>query len=219
MRNNDNADRLADEESIRTRTALFHKYVYPHRNLIYHLCIKNTRDRDSVDDNYNEVLVNFFKYIATYDPAREVKTWIYAVTVRMLADLEEKNNRYRREGDVGATDMEGLEGSLPPQDGFGAQEMTLENYRDLYSDEVLAALDSLKPMYRDALLLQVCGYKLEEIMDILHKQGSLKARNIETTKSRIFLAKKKLKEMLTRDGKRRDVQNGEVIHLFVETGG
>lgn len=199
---------LQDEESVRTRTLLFHKYVYPYRNLIYHLCIKNTRDRDSIGDNYNEVLVNFFKYVSTYDPSREVKTWIYAVTVRMLADLEEKNNRHQREGDVGATDMDRIEGYSTSDHAFERDEMTMENYRDLYSDEVLAALDSIKPMYRDALLLQVCGYKLEEIMEMLYKQGSLKARNLETTKSRIFLAKKKLQELLTRDGKRRGAEGG-----------
>ena len=187
MRKADNSAYLTDEESIRTRTALFHKYVYPYRNLIYHICI-----------NYNEVLVNFFRYVASYDPRREVKTWIYAITVRMLADLERKNNRFTREGDVGAMKME----QLP--DTPCAGEVTLENYQDLFGDEVLEALERIGRKYREALLLQVAGYKLEEIMEILYQRGNLKTRNLETTKSRIFLAKKKLKEMLTRDGKRKE---------------
>ncbi|MEB3373791.1 sigma factor [Bacteroides sp. CR5/BHMF/2] len=101
MRKADSSSYLTDEESIRTRTALFNKYVYPYRNLIYHICIKQTRDNDNIADNYNEVLINFFRYVHSYDPTREVKTWIYAITVRMLADLERKNNRFAREGDVG----------------------------------------------------------------------------------------------------------------------
>lgn len=76
---------LTDEESVRTRTALFHKYVYPYRNLIYHICIRQTRDKENIDDNYNEVLINFFRYVSSYDPRREIKTWLYAITVRMLA--------------------------------------------------------------------------------------------------------------------------------------
>lgn len=204
MGNPDKSAYLQDEESIRTRTALFNKYVYPYRNLIYHICIKHTRDNDNIPDNYNEVLINFFKYVASYDPKREVKTWIYAVTVRMLADLENKNNRYLRQGDVGATDMEQLAGEDWADDEFSTVDVTLENFRDLYGDEVLGALEQIGPMYRDALLLQVAGYKLEEIMEILYNNGSLKTRNLETTKSRIFLAKKKLKELLTRDGKRKE---------------
>ena len=101
----------------------------------------------------------------------------------MLADLERKNSRFTREGDVGAMRME----QLP--DKPCTVEVTPENYRELFSDEIL---------------LQMGGYKLEEIMEILYQRGCLKTRNLETTKSRIFLAKKKLKERLTRDGKRKE---------------
>lgn len=189
---------LTDEESVRTRTALFHKYVYPYRNLIYHICIKQTRDKENIDDNYNEVLINFFKYVSSYDPRREIKTWLYAITVRMLADLERKNNRFTREGDVGAMRME----QLP--DKPCTAEVTPENYRELFSDEIVEALEQIGRNYREALLLQMGGYKLEEIMEILYQRGCLRTRNIETTKSRIFLAKKKLRERLTRDGKRKE---------------
>lgn len=194
----DSSAYLTDEESIRTRTALFHKYVYPYRNLIYHICIKNTRDNDNIADNYNEVLINFFRYVGSYDPRREVKTWLYAVTVRMLADLEKKNNKFLREGDVGAMNMEQI------ADEPCAADVSVDNYRDLFGDEVLEALEKIGRMYREPLLLQVAGYKLEEIMEILYQRGCLKTKNLETTKSRIFLAKKKLKEMITRDGKRKE---------------
>lgn len=189
---------LTDEESVRTRTALFHKYVYPYRNLIYHICIKQTRDKENIEDNYNEVLINFFRYVSSYDPRREVKTWLYAITVRMLADLERKNNRFTREGDVGAMRME----QLP--DKPCTAEVTPENYRELFSDEIVEALKQIGRNYREALLLQMGGYKLEEIMEILYQRGCLRTRNLETTKSRIFLAKKKLRERLTRDGKRKE---------------
>ena len=189
---------LTDEESVRTRTALFHKYVYPYRNLIYHICIRQTRDKENIDDNYNEVLINFYKYVSSYDPRREIKTWLYAITVRMLADLERKNNRFTREGDVGAMRME----QLP--DTPCTESITLENYRDMLGDEVLGALKEIGPLYSEALLLQMEGYKLEEITDILYRRGCLRTRSVETTKSRIFLAKKKLRERLTRDGKRKE---------------
>ena len=203
MRKADSSSYLYDEESIQTRTALFYKYVYPYKNLIYHICIKYTHARDDIADNYNEVLINFFRYVASYDPKREVKTWIYSVAVRMLADLERKNARFQREGDIGATKLEQLTESSDEKD-FSMEDVTLDNYRDLYCDEVLEALEEIGPMYRNALLLQVAGYILEEICDMLYRMGNLKTRNLETTKSRIFLAKKKLKELITRDGKRKE---------------
>ena len=81
--------------------------------------------------------------------------------------------------------------------------MTEDNYEDLYSDDILQALQLLKPKYREPFLYQLAGYRLDEITDMLYANGSLKNNNIETTKGRIFLAKKQLRELLTRDGERR----------------
>ena len=33
---------LVDKKSIDERTQLFYKYVYPYKNLIFHICIKHT---------------------------------------------------------------------------------------------------------------------------------------------------------------------------------
>lgn len=194
---------LTDEESIKTRTALFDKYVYPYRNLIYHICIKNTASEDNIRDNYNEVLLNFYKYVCTYDSARPIKTWIYAVTSRCIFEMENKRTRFKRTGDVGVIDIEDLNDELADESDAGGNSIGIDNYRDLFTDEILSALEELKPMYRDPLLLQVSGYRLDEITAILYKKGSLKTSNIETTKSRIFFAKKQLRELLTRDGKRK----------------
>ncbi len=194
---------LTDEESIKTRTALFNKHVYPHRNLIYHICIKNTNSEDNIRDNYNEVLLNFYKYVSTYDPSRPIKTWIYAVASRCVFELENKKSKFRRTGEVGAIDIEEMAEVLIDDYEIGANHIDLDNYSELFTDDILSALQKIKPMYRDPLLLQISGYKLDEITDIMHKKKSLKTPNVETTKSRIFLAKKQLRELLTRDGKRK----------------
>lgn len=194
---------LTDEASIEKRTALFNKYVYPYRNLIYHICIKNTGSQDYIRDNYNEVLINFYKYVSSYNPQLSIKTWIYAVATRCIFCIENKRNRFQRTGDVGAIDLDQIAESVLDEDDQTANHISLDNYRELFSDDVLSALESLKPTYREALILQLAGYKLEEITKILHEKGSLKSANVETTKSRIFLAKKQLRELLTRDGKRK----------------
>lgn len=194
---------LTDEESIRTRTALFYKYVYPHRNLIFHLCIKYTADREFIRDNYNEVLLNFFKYVDSYDESRPVKTWLYSVTVRYIFDLENKKRKFSRTGEVGALDISNIADDIIDEDDQECNLMTEDNYTDLYSDAVLQALQLLKPKYREPFLYQLAGYRLDEITELLYEKGSLKNKNIETIKGRIFLAKKQLRELLTRDGERR----------------
>lgn len=60
------------------------------------------------------------------------------------------------------------------------------NYREFYNDDILRALDPLRPIYREALLLQQAGYKLEEIVEISYRNGNMKSRSLDTMKSRIF---------------------------------
>lgn len=40
-------------------------------------------------------------------------------------------------------------------------------------------------------------------MEITYRNGTLQAKNVETVKSRLFLAKAQLRKLLTRDGEKR----------------
>lgn len=173
----------------------------PHKNLIYSICIKYTFNQEDIEDNYIEALANFFRYMDSYDPSRPVKTWIYAVTKRLVADLNTRN-RSRTPADDNVQIGE-LRSTLLAEDEPTENCMGMDNYREFYNDDILWALDRLKPIYREAFLLQQAGYKIGEIMEITYRNGTLQSRNIETVKSRLFLAKAQLRNLLTRDGERR----------------
>lgn len=191
----------SDKESVRRRAALLEKHVMPHRNLIYSICIKYTYNREDIEDNYIEALANFFKYMDSYNPERPVKTWIYAVTKRLIADLNNRNrNRLPADENV---DIREVSSSLLDETEPSGNRMGMDNYREFYNDAILWALDRLKPIYREAFLLQQAGYKIGEIMEITYRNGTLRTLNIETVKSRLFLAKAQLRKLLTEDGEKR----------------
>ena len=81
--------------------------------------------------------------------------------------------------------------------------LTPDNYSQFYSDDILNAIESLGEVYKRTLMLQMAGYKLTEIVEITHKEGILNTKNIETVKSRLFLARSQLKKLLNRDGTRK----------------
>lgn len=189
------------EESVKRRTELLEKYVLPHKNLIYRICIQYTFRQEDIADNYVEALVNFFKYMDSYDPSRPVKTWIFAVTKRLVADLNNRNrNRLQENENV---DIRTLSSSLLDAEETSENLMGVDNYQEFYNDDILRALNSLKPIYREALLLQQSGYSLNEIMEITYRKGTLRTKNIETIKSRLFLAKTHMRRLLTRNGEAR----------------
>lgn len=89
-----------DEGSAGHRTELFNQYVLPHKNLIYKLCIHYSYSQEDIADNYSEVLINFFKYIETYDPARSIQTWLHIVTKRLIADMNLRRTNRNRSDDM-----------------------------------------------------------------------------------------------------------------------
>ena len=183
------------------RNKLFKQYVSPYYNMIYKLCMNYTYDPANVQENYNEVLINFYRRIETYDPSRSIHTWLHIVTKRQIAELERRRARHNNRNDD--HDIEDYSNCTQYVSKPSANIMGVDNYRELYCDDILTVLDSMKPIHKDALLLQEAGYSLKEIAEIEYNKGTLKSRNIETVKSRLFLARQYLKKHLTRDGKRK----------------
>lgn len=190
------------EESIRQRTLLFEKLIYPNINLVYKLSIRFTNNPQDIAENYNECLANLFRYVHTYNPEKSLANWIFICCKRLIYDLNQKRAAFKTTDDVNPENIVSHYSEDAAEQSGNC--MGIGNYRELYNDEVLRALDALNPIYREALLLQQAGYKLEEIMDITHRNGTLKTRNIETVKSRLFLAKQKMRQMIDRDGNKRE---------------
>lgn len=190
------SERDLDPQSIKRRTELFTRYILPHKRLIYSICIKFSFEECDIEDNYSEVLVNFFRYIETYNPDRPLKSWIYAVAQRHVYDLNKRNGGMKASDNVDVADLPDLDDN----DGISCNCMGMDNYQQYYNDDILEALEQLAPIHKEALLLQQAGYKLEEIVEISFQNGNLKTKNMDTIKSRIFLAKKQMRNLLTRDG-------------------
>ena len=190
-------------EVVKKRTELYNKYVAPYYNMIYKLCMNYTYDPANVEENYTEVLVNFYRRIDTYDPTRSIHTWLHIVTKRQVFELERRRRRHDNKSydidieDYGECDW------MANDNHISGNVMGVDNYRELYNDDILSVLDSMKPIHRDAWILQQAGYSLKEIAEIENQKGTLKSRNIETVKSRLFFARQYLRKNLTRDGKRK----------------
>lgn len=202
-------DKELDPKVAARRNALFQQYVAPFYNMIYKLCIKYSHSSYTVEENYTEVLVNFFRRIETYDPNRPIRTWLHICTKRHVFALERKRQNKKMpiddDGDIETLNYQ----LLHDDDGVSSNIMGVDNYRELYNDDILAIFDELKPIHRDALILQEAGYSLKEIAEIEFQKGTLKSKNIETIKSRLFFARQYLKKNLTRNGNRISCQTND----------
>lgn len=183
--------------------------------MIYKLCMRYSFKSQDVEGNYWEVLTNMYKYIESYNPKRSIHTWLHIVTKRCVFDLDQKR-RKKQEVWNDDNDIEcfSTESGLLAREEPSSNVMGIDNYRELYNDDILEALDSLPTKYKRPLLYQQAGYKLKEIAELEYKCGALESRNIETVKSRLFLARRQLQHLLTRDGKRRITEEEDTDDLY-----
>lgn len=184
------------------RNALFNQYIVPHKDLIYWCCIQYSDSSENVEENYTLSLTNLYRGIETYDPTRPIVPWIHCVVKRFVFNIN-KDRYTERQLQEANRDVNICCDDIYDNDSVKWNMMNLDNYRELYSDEILSALDEMKPTHRDALLLQQAGYSLIEIANIEYEKGTLSSRNIDTVKSRLFLARQYMKKKITRDGKRK----------------
>lgn len=169
---------------------LFDRLIVKNKGLVISTIRKNCMNRDDLDDYYQEALLNFYRHIHTYDPTRPLASWLIAIVKRLVRRSDYRRYAQRRVRLIDPVRLPAIAGdfTVSPDDPF---------YNEL-SPEITTAIENLKPIYRDAFMLQLSGLKLKEIAEVLYKSGRLRNKNIETVKSRIFLCKKKLREYLNR---------------------
>lgn len=187
-------------EAIERRTFLFNKYILPFSNMIFKLCKDYSWNHHNVEENYSEVMTNFYRRIDTYDTTRPIKAWIHTCVKHQVWACERQRQAHNNKSDD--NDIDDFKDDLLCDDHVSMNVLGVENWRDYYNQDIVEVLDELKPRHRDALILQEAGYSLKEIAEIEYKKGSLKSPNIETIKSRLRLARQHLKNNITKDGKR-----------------
>jgi len=183
------------------RNELFDRYITPNLDLIYKLCIDYTAYPENLEDNYVDVMMNFYNYIETYDPEKSLPTWIHIVTKRFINNLNKRMPPAT--DDLADIDVETFDWAGADWDFGSGVDLTLDNYKEYIPDDLLEAIESLSPEYRISFLLQTFGYKLKEVMDMTYEMGLLPVKNLDTVKSRVFLARQKLQSFLERDGRKR----------------
>ncbi|MFV0470090.1 MAG: RNA polymerase sigma factor [Dysgonomonas sp.] len=185
--------------SFEKRNELFEIYVKPYMNFIYWLVIKYTNHRFYIDEFYNEVLLIFYKHIHTYDPNRNIQTWLHVIISRAVGRLNRSYSNTLFEYDLSqiADDYYYYDVETSRKSDY------LTNYRLLFSDDILWALNKLSSVQRETLLLYLSGYSNSEIAHISFKLGTLDNKNTETVKSRIHLAKVRMRRLIDKNGYKR----------------
>jgi RNA polymerase sigma-70 factor (ECF subfamily) len=74
----------------------FGQLIREHKSTIYTVCYMFSKDKDEVDDLFQEVLVNLWRGYESFEGRSDVRTWIYRVALNTCISLDRKRRRRPR---------------------------------------------------------------------------------------------------------------------------
>ena len=73
----------------------FEEMVRKNRGTIYTVCYMFSNDQDEVADLFQEVLINLWKSLPSFEGRSDVRSWIYRVSLNVCISLDHKKRRHK----------------------------------------------------------------------------------------------------------------------------
>jgi RNA polymerase sigma factor (sigma-70 family) len=155
--------------------------VTEHSSRVYRWAYRLTGNRQDAEDLTQDVFVRVFRSLSTYRPG-SFEGWLHRITTNLFLDGVRRTSRQR----TWPLDGLGAAERIPDTDG-GPEQILTDAGLD---DDLQAALDSLPPDFRLAVLLaDVEGLPYEQIAETLGVKPG-------TVRSRIHRGRRQMREAL-----------------------
>lgn len=142
----------------------FVRILREYRTTIYTVCFMFSKDKDEVNDMYQEVSINLWKGLQNFSGNSELKTWVYRVSLNTCISFDRKK---RRRNTVPLTiDI----------DLFEEKDQESKQIKALYN-----RINQLEPFDRAIILLWLENLPYDEIGAIV----GISAKNVSVKLSRI----------------------------------
>jgi RNA polymerase sigma-70 factor (ECF subfamily) len=157
----------------------FEALVDKYQKVVFNVAFRIVNNQDDAEDITQSVFIRIFQSIADYDPKHKFYSWLYRIAVN------ESLNHLKSVRPNDDLDNEEVLDERTPHESFEDKET---------SGKIEDCLDALQTKYRVVIVLRHFNHlSYKEISDILDLPE-------KTVKSRLFMARQILKDMLVRKG-------------------
>ena len=151
----------------------FERMVREHRGTIYTVCYMFSNDQDEVADLFQEVLINLWKSLPSFEGRSDVRSWIYRIGLNVCISLDKKKRRHK---------------TVPLTMNINPYEETETNQNSRQMDMLRQRIAQLGQFDRAIILLWLENMSYEEIGAIV----GISAKNVSV---RLVRIKEQLKNM------------------------
>ena len=149
----------------------FSRIVREHKSTIYTVCYMFSKDKQEVDDLFQEVLVKLWQCYATFQGKSDLRTWIYKVSLNTCISIDRKKKRRKTQPLLEGIDL------FDKNDADNRQ-----------TDMLHERIGRLQPFDRAIVLLWLENMSYEEIAQIV----GISVKNVSV---KLYRIKEQLKQM------------------------
>ena len=151
----------------------FEEMVRKNRGTIYTVCYMFSNDQDEVADLFQEVLINLWKSLPSFEGRSDVRSWIYRVSLNVCISLDHKKRRQK---------------TVPLTMDVNPYEETETNQNSRQMEMLRQRISRLGQFDRAIILLWLENMTYEEIAAIM----GITVKNVSV---RLYRIKEELKNM------------------------
>lgn len=149
----------------------FSRIVREHKSTIYTVCYMFSKDKQEVDDLFQEVLVKLWQGYATFQGKSDLRTWIYRVSLNTCISIDRKKKRRKTQPLLEGIDL------FDKNDADNRQ-----------TDMLHERIGRLQPFDRAIVLLWLENMSYDEIAQIV----GISVKNVSV---KLYRIKEQLKQM------------------------
>ena len=179
---------MNEAEEKKKKDGKFEKELLPHAGSLYNFAFYLTHDANDSEDLVQDTFYKAYRFIEGYQDGTNAKAWLFQILKNSFV-----NEYRRRKNQPNSVEMDVVAQTHDSEDAsttVGSLDPRQEFFKNLMSDQVTEAVNSLPVDFRSTLLLcDVEEFSYEEISSIM-------AVPIGTVRSRLNRARNMLKEKL-----------------------
>ena len=149
----------------------FSRIVREHKSTIYTVCYMFSKDKQEVDDLFQEVLVKLWQGYDSFQGKSDLRTWIYRVSLNTCISIDRKKKRRKTQPLLEGIDL------FDKNDADNRQ-----------TDMLHERIGRLQPFDRAIVLLWLENMSYDEIAQIV-------GINVKNVSVRLYRIKEQLKQM------------------------
>ena len=142
----------------------FTQLILKNKTTIYAVCYMFSKDKDEIDDLFQEILMRLWKGFGSFHGQADVKTWLYRVSLNTCLDQDKKKRRKGERVPL-SVDIDPFEGT---------------DDRALQTRQLYSRINKLGLVDRGIILLWLEGLSYDEIAAIVGiSVGSVSVRLVQ----------------------------------------